>query len=345
MNAGIGRRKPIGFAVLLITALVAIALAGLVWLQLRTSWGAAEVDREWQATRFEAVRDLGSTRRLEITPLVNWHAGPGLSTEAGVSYLVRTDRLTILFDVGWNEHGRSPSPLQLNLARLGVDPRAIDAVFLSHAHRDHVGGSEWEATNTFALGSPRMDLTGRMVWAPKPMQYPGAQVIVSTDPRRLAPAIATTGTIARQLAIGRVEEQALIVNVEGRGLVAIVGCGHQTVPKLLQRMRSSFPQPLFGIVGDLHYPVPAGRLSRFGIDLQRRLASRSGPLLPIGMKDVERELGLLQAQRLGLLALGGHDTSDEVLALAARRFGGRFRPVTVGRTIVVRAPGHTNHRH
>jgi 7,8-dihydropterin-6-yl-methyl-4-(beta-D-ribofuranosyl)aminobenzene 5'-phosphate synthase len=107
------------------------------------------------------------------------------------------------------------------------------------------------------------------------------------------------------------------------------------VPRLLQRVRASFPQRLFGLVGDLHYPVPAGRLSAFGIDLQRRLASGSGPLFPIGMADVERELGLMEAQGLKRIALGGHDTSDEVLALAGRRFGGSFEPVRVGRTIVI----------
>jgi 7,8-dihydropterin-6-yl-methyl-4-(beta-D-ribofuranosyl)aminobenzene 5'-phosphate synthase len=335
VNAGNGVRKAIRFALLLITAVTAVTVAGAVWLQLRTSLGAAEVDREWRATKSEVVRNLGSTRRLEITPLVNWHGEPGFATEAGVSYLVRTDDLTILFDVGWNEQGRSPSTLQRNMAKLGIAPSSIDAVFISHAHRDHVGGAEWERDRTFALGSPRIDLGGRQVWAPKPMRYPGARVAVTSRSQRLALALATTGTIARQLAMGRVEEQALVVNVEGHGLVVLVGCGHQTVPKLLERVRATFSHRLFGLVGDLHYPVPRGRLSAFNIDLQRRLASGAGPLSPIGMADVEREIALLKTQDLKLLALGGHDTSDEVLALAARRFGSSFEPVRVGRPIVI----------
>lgn len=39
---------------------------------------------------------------------------------------------------------------------------------------------------------------------------------------------------------GGIAEQALVLNVEGKGLVAIVGCGHQTVPKLLQRLQDAF---------------------------------------------------------------------------------------------------------
>ena len=34
---------------------------------------------------------------------------------------------------------------------------------------------------------------------------------------------------------------------------------------------------LFGLVGDLHYPVPRDRLSAFGIDLQRRLLQQRHP--------------------------------------------------------------------
>ena len=42
-----------------------------------------------------SLANLGSTRTLEVLPLVDWYvANPGLGGEAGVSYLVRTDRST-----------------------------------------------------------------------------------------------------------------------------------------------------------------------------------------------------------------------------------------------------------
>ena len=47
------------------------------------------------------LTSIGSTRGLEILPLVDWlTASPQLRGEAGVSYLVRTDGHTVLFDVG-----------------------------------------------------------------------------------------------------------------------------------------------------------------------------------------------------------------------------------------------------
>jgi hypothetical protein len=51
------------------------------------------------------------------------------------------------------------------------------------------------------------------------------------------------------------------------------------------------------------------------------------------MADVKRGFDLLEAQGIKLLALGGHDMSDEVLGLAERR----FEQVQVGRTIVIGA--------
>ena len=43
----------------------------------------------------------------------------------------------------------------------------------------------------------------------------------------------------------------------------------------------------------------------------------------------------LAAYILGLIALGSHDTSEEVIAWAPARFGKRFRRVAVGQAIVI----------
>lgn len=139
------------------------------------------------------------------------------------------------------------------------------------------------------------------------------------------------------LVAGRIEEQALVVNVQGRGLVTIVGCGHQTVPKLIRRLKDAFDVPLYGVIGDLHYPIPRGRLSLWGIDAQRRLASGHGIIRPITWATVKSDMSFIQAHRPGLVALGGHDTSDEVIDAFATRFGARFRRVIVGTPIRIQS--------
>jgi 7,8-dihydropterin-6-yl-methyl-4-(beta-D-ribofuranosyl)aminobenzene 5'-phosphate synthase len=331
-------KRPVRSLSLLLLISVMLISALIVGLHIKTVAGAEAVDAEWEARTKSIVRNLGSTRRLEITPLLNWHGSTNLATEAGVSYLVRTDTQTILFDVGWNEHNETPSPLQRNMQSLGVNSDDIDAVFISHVHRDHVGGSDEADRQTFSLGSSAANLDGRTVWTPTVMRYPGARISIEAGPRRLASGIATTGPISRNLAIGRIDEQALVVNVEGRGLIILVGCGHQTLPRLLTRIAESFTEPVYGLVGDLHYPVPEGRLVGMGIDLQRRLASGTGPLDPITAQQARRELDMLNRRGILLLALGGHDTSDEMIGFASRLFGRRFQPVRVGEKISVVAP-------
>jgi hypothetical protein len=73
--------------------------------------------------------------------LLDWStATPGLQGEPGVSDLIKTDRGTILFEVGVNLQERDPSPLLANRQKLGVSLADFDTVIISHNHMNHVGG-------------------------------------------------------------------------------------------------------------------------------------------------------------------------------------------------------------
>jgi len=312
-----------------------------------SGFALAEYDRRRDAMAFEAawaerptpnVTSLGSVDRLEILPLVGWLTDKDdLRTEAGVSLLIKADDLTILYDFGLNAASETPSPLETNMEVLGVDPADVDAVFVSHAHRDHVGGKRWARAESFSSGTEHINLSGVKAWVPAELSHPTAELKMIDHPQILAPGIASTGPIARRLFIGPIEEQALLIHVRGRGLIAIVGCGHQTVPKLLTRIDESFEEPLYGIVGDLHFPVPEGRLRMLGIDVQRRLASGDGPFAPIGEEAFRAQAELL-AERLSMAALGGHDTSDAALDHFEGLMGERFERLQVGTRVVLEAP-------
>ncbi len=298
--------------------------------------GVEKAERLWKEYRPLKIRDFGSTQTLSILPLIDYHTmDENLVGEPGVSYLIQTDHHTILFDVGFNQKGTEPSPLECNMKRLGVALQDIDTIVISHNHPDHVGGFENMEKKTFSLGKTQADFTGKRVFTPTPMTYPGLEPACITEATVLGPGIATIGTIPRQLfLLGWTDEQALVVNVANKGVVIIVGCGHQTVPKFLKRVDDIFTEPVYGIIGGLHYPVPDGRIRKFGLDVQPMVSTES-PFRGITMEDVQDNIEQIKAVKPAIVALSPHDSSDEALESFRQAFGPAYRELRVGDRIII----------
>lgn len=296
--------------------------------------GVAQANEKYRKYQPPQIRNFGSTNRLSILPLVNWHSSnPDLKTEMGVSYLVKTDSATVLFDLGHNADEENPSPLEYNMDRLGISLDEIDIVFISHNHFDHVGGPQLVDQGSFSLGNKQKDLSGKKVYTPVPMTYPGISPTHTPNPSVIADGVASIGTIPRKLYFGWIDEQALAVNVEKKGLMLIVGCGHQKLPRILERTEAVFEEPIYGIIGDLHYPVPEGRLNLLGLNMQRLVASGEGPLNPLEYENVLNNIELLKSRDIGIIGVGGHDSSDEVIEEFKDAFGPKYRYVEVGKWI------------
>jgi 7,8-dihydropterin-6-yl-methyl-4-(beta-D-ribofuranosyl)aminobenzene 5'-phosphate synthase len=311
-------------------AALLIVLAGLyAVLEIRYVLGRRRVAAEWQSRPAELLTGMGSTRTLDILPLIDWFPGrPELLGEPGVSYLIRTDHATVLLDMGLNLQRADPSPLQHNMWELGIAMTDIDTVVISHNHVDHVGGWRWRSRGTFSPGNIQPDLSGKKLIVPVPMDYPGNRPQVTSNPTVLAPGVATVGVIVSQLFISRVDEQALAVNVEGKGIVLVVGCGHQTLPKLLVRAAELFKEPLYGIVGGLHYPVPRGRISQCGVDLQNLVVF--GLTHKPGRAQVQAHIHQLAQRNPQWVSVSAHDSSDETIKEFHHVFGARYHDLRVG---------------
>ncbi len=89
-----------------------------------------------------------------------------LKTEAGVSYLVKTDDTTILMDVGYNGNKEHPSPLIHNMRSLNIEAADIDMLFISHPHLDHLGGMKEQRQRLFSLSQGTVELRNIPVYAP-----------------------------------------------------------------------------------------------------------------------------------------------------------------------------------
>ena len=116
--------------------------------------------------------------------------------------MTKTDHAAVLLDVGLNFGRSNPSPLQHNMAKLGVYLGDVDIIAISHRHLDHVGVLRWLRKGIFLPANVQPDLSGKRIVAPVPMEYPGNEPQIASHPIALAPGIATTGTIANRLFMG-----------------------------------------------------------------------------------------------------------------------------------------------
>jgi 7,8-dihydropterin-6-yl-methyl-4-(beta-D-ribofuranosyl)aminobenzene 5'-phosphate synthase len=167
-----------------------------------------------------------------------WGYDSALRTAWGFSCWVETSEATVLFDAG----GDGPTLLG-NMARIGLDPRAIDAVVLSHIHGDHTGG-----------------LSGLLDTGVRPVVYVPASfpasfkadvrdrtdVVEVTAPVEILPGVHTTGEVGSSIV-----EQALVVET-GNGLVVITGCAHPGVVEMVRRAQEAVEGEVALVMGGFH---------------------------------------------------------------------------------------------
>jgi 7,8-dihydropterin-6-yl-methyl-4-(beta-D-ribofuranosyl)aminobenzene 5'-phosphate synthase len=153
----------------------------------------------------------------------------GLQADWGFSCLVEVNGRRLLFDTG-----AKGTVLLRNLEKLNLAPGVISEIFISHDHRDHLGGLaellrlNWEVT-VYLPESCSMPLEARRV-----VRVPG--------PGGLSQNFFSTGEL-------KGGEQSLVVKTEG-GLVVICGCSHPGVRTILDA--AARVGRVAALVGGLH---------------------------------------------------------------------------------------------
>ena len=222
------------------------------------------------------------------------------------------------------------------MKQLGVSLKDIDAIVISHNHGDHVGGGKWAENKTFSLSGIQIDLDNFKVYTPVEMKYPGLDPFCCKNPTIIGKGVVTIGVISSQLFFsGQTSEQALAVNVKNKGIVLIVGCGHQKIPKILNRTKSLFTEPLYGIVGGLHFPVEGGPINLYGFQPHQIFGIGKEPWNPITREELQENISLMQQYDLKLIALSLHDSSETSKKILKDNFPVIFQEIKVGNLIVV----------
>jgi 7,8-dihydropterin-6-yl-methyl-4-(beta-D-ribofuranosyl)aminobenzene 5'-phosphate synthase len=264
-----------------------------------------------------------------------------LIAEHGLSMLVTISKAghehRVLFDAG-----ASPNGVLENMRRLDIDPSSIEAIVCSHGHFDHTAGLDGLLRVLGPTGMPvlihphfwrrrRVVLPGR-----EPFELPttsatalreaGFDIVENRQPSFLLDrSVLITGEVPRvsgyepgfpiqQARIDEVwqpdplvlDDQALIVNVRGKGLIVISGCGHAGMVNIGRYARRlTGEQPLHALLGGFHLNGPIFE-----------------PLIPRVLDD----LALLDPAVL----VPAHCTGWRAQHAMAARFGEAFVPNSVG---------------
>jgi 7,8-dihydropterin-6-yl-methyl-4-(beta-D-ribofuranosyl)aminobenzene 5'-phosphate synthase len=324
----------IGVLIAVLVAILFLIVALVVMLMLRFRRNQQQAAEAWGSFQAEKL-DLEPVEELTILPLVDARtASDDLAGEAGVSYLIEVGDTRLLFDLGLNAQKETPSPLQRNAAALNVDLDTVDAVVISHKHQDHVGGLKAQVAHSFVLPSAQLEEQRVPAYVPEPMEHPTAELRVVDSPQMIVPGVATTGPISRALfVLGLTPEQALAVNLAGKGIVLIVGCGHQGVRRIVERAEALFDEPLYGLVGGLHYPIT-------GLRFQRVMGADRPPWQLMTRDDVLELIQYLKEKGLERMVLSPHDSCDWALSAFEEAWGSDFGVVTVGQEIRLSGNGH-----
>ncbi len=179
---------------------------------------------------------VGSVKGLKLIIVVDNYPDGELKTAWGLSILVKTPKNTILFDTG-----PDPSILRENLKELGVDPSEIDFVVISHEHGDHINGLSY-------LAKVR---PGLKVYVPKGtaerIRIRGLDIKEVDKTTKVAEGAAIIGWL-----YGPPAEEALAINVEGRGLVILVGCSHPGVVNIVAKAKTDLGIKPYLVLGGFH---------------------------------------------------------------------------------------------
>ena len=153
-----------------------------------------------------------------------------LKPDWGFSCLVETnENLKVLFDTGFK-----PSILIGNMEKLGINPKTINFVVISHPHLDHTGGLKdflrlnSKATVYVPQSFPEFLENVKMVKVKNSLKI-SENLIIVEDSKEF--------------------EQFLLAKTS-KGYILITGCSHPGLEKMI--FESSKFGKIFGVVGGFH---------------------------------------------------------------------------------------------
>ena len=244
------------------------------------------------------------------------------------------ERMKLLLDTG-----ASSEVMLHNADALDLDLCHLDLICLSHGHYDHTGGlmgilqrvngrvcilahPDIFAPKLKAL--PALKFIG-LPFSRTELEAAGAIMLEAHGPVALAPGVMTTGEVPRLESFEKVEgfwtvkdgqycqdsipdDQALAINLPGKGLVVITGCAHAGIINTIKHAQKiTGVEKLYAVIGGFH-------------------------LMGADEKRIEATATALQLLDPTILR-PGHCTGQKAVCRLQRALGDRCQPLATGDSI------------
>ena len=181
----------------------------------------------------------GPTGDLTITIIYdNTAHDAGLQTDWGFAALTQYGGHTLLFDTG-----TSGQILVSNMDKLGIDPKTIEAIVLSHAHEDHVNGLQALLDKGI---TPKVYVLSSFDSSFKNGVRARTNLVEVSGPLEILPGLHSTGGLGISIV-----EQAMVVET-GQGIVVITGCAHPGIVSIVRQAKKMAEGDVTLVVGGFH---------------------------------------------------------------------------------------------
>lgn len=243
-----------------------------------------------------------------------------LMAKHGLSFFVeatiRDGEASIMMDTG-----PSSEALLHNIDRMDINLRKTEVIVLSHGHYDHVGGligvlkcigKRVPVVVHPKIFEPKFKVKPVLMFRGAPftpfdVEMAGGVLLCAENPVTIAEGVTTTGEVERTLALASVEgfwtvddgrfvkdvmpdDQALLIDVENKGLVVVTGCAHSGVVNTVKHAKKiTGTNKVYAVLGGFHLAgADSNKIETTVRQLEKLNLEFIGPCHCTGSKAVKR---------------------------------------------------------